>query len=139
MKTVKSKSACSKLAAIAVICVAAAIPSWAATNITGDVVLDANADWRGLGTVTVEAGATLDLRGHNLQVTDIAGTGTITSDYGITPPAAPSIVSESAIFWLDAADESTIVKDASDYVTTWTSKAGDQRVATVRDANKKPV
>ena len=118
---------------------AAALPLFAATNITGDVALDANADWRGLGTVTVEAGATLNLRGHNLQVTDIAGTGTITSDYGITPLAAPSIVSESAIFWLDAADESTIVKDASDNVTTWTSKAGDQRVATVRDSSKKPV
>ena len=133
----KRKAFLSKVTALCAC--AAAMPLLAATNITGDVVLDANADWRGLGTVTVEAGATLDLRGHNLQVTDIAGTGTITSDYGITPPAAPSIVSESAIFWLDAADESTIVKDASNYVTTWTSKAGDQRVATVRDSSKKPV
>ena len=93
MKTVQTrKPTCGRIAAlVAGVCVAAALPSFAATNITGDVVLDANADWRGLGTVTVEAGATLDLRGHNLQVTDISGTGTITSDYGITPPAAAMI------------------------------------------------
>ena len=133
----KSKTFFSKVTALCA-CVTA-LPLLAATNITGDVVLDANADWRGLGTVTVEAGATLDLRGHNLQVTDIAGTGTITSDYGITPPAAPSIVSESAIFWLDAADESTIVKDASDKVTTWTSKSSDHRVATTRNSSNPPV
>ena len=129
-----------KLIAVAAVAASAmASPSWAATNITEDVVLDANADWRGLRTVTVEAGATLDLRGHNLQVTDIAGTGTITSDYGITPPAAPSIVSESAIFWLDAADESTLAMDESCSVTTWTSKDSSHRVATVRTSSKKPV
>ena len=41
---------------------AVALPLFAATNITGDVALDANADWRGLGTVTVEAGATVSIR-----------------------------------------------------------------------------
>ena len=141
MKTVQTrKPMCGRIAAlVAGVCVVTALPSWAATNITGDVVLDANADWRGLGTVTVEAGATLDLRGHNLQVTDIAGTGTITSDYGITPPAAPQLVSESAIFWLDAADESTLAMDESCSVTTWTSKDSGHRVATVRTSSKKPV
>ncbi len=69
MNTVKSKSTCGKLAAIAVICVAAALPSWAdVVNVSGetafsvapggsiggesvlfgDCVLTADCDWRGL-------------------------------------------------------------------------------------------
>ena len=128
------------VALFAALCAAAtSLPSFAATNITEDAVLDASADWRGLGTVTVAEGATLDLRGHDLQVTDIAGSGTITSDYGITPLGAPEIVTNSAIFWLDAADESTLTKNTWGAVTAWTSKAGDKRTASVRNTSKCPV
>ena len=37
----------------AAICVAAALPSLAATNITGNVTLQADADWGDRGTVTI--------------------------------------------------------------------------------------
>lgn len=42
----------------------------------------------------------------------------------------PEVVAKEAIFWLDAADASTISLDASGVVTAWSSKAGDRRVAT---------
>lgn len=88
----------------AVVCAVSAFsPTLADVNITESVVLDADADWRGQGVVNIAQGATIDLRGHNLRVSGIAGDGTITSDYGITPLAAPSIVTDSSIFWLDSA------------------------------------
>lgn len=71
----------------AAVCAASAVsPTLADVNITEDVALDADADWRGQGVVNIAQGATLDLRGHSLRVSGIAGDGTITSDYGITPP-----------------------------------------------------
>ena len=37
-----------------------------ATNVTERVVLAADADWRGLGPVTMADGASIDLAGHTL-------------------------------------------------------------------------
>ena len=105
--------------------------------IIDDVRLTSNCDWSGLGANYTLTG-TIDLNGHDLTLTGLSSAGTITSTYGCAP-TAPSLVTESSMFWLDAADESTIVKDASGNVTTWTSKAGDRRVATVRNTSKKPV
>ncbi|MBQ9430468.1 MAG: hypothetical protein IJU44_02845 [Kiritimatiellae bacterium] len=46
-------------------------------TLTENVVLDADTDWRGQGTVTVGDGVLLDLNGHTLRVSAIAGTGSV--------------------------------------------------------------
>ena len=48
-----------------------------AATLTENVTLDADADWRGQGTVTIADGVTLDLNGHVLRVSGIAGAGRI--------------------------------------------------------------
>ncbi len=65
-------------AAIAAICVVAALPSWADTNITSNVTLTEDTDWSDLGKVTIAAGVTVDLNGHTLKVKGLECNGTIT-------------------------------------------------------------
>ncbi|MBQ4200289.1 MAG: hypothetical protein II649_10465, partial [Kiritimatiellae bacterium] len=66
-----------KLMAVTAICVAAAMPSWAADmTISTDYVL--NDDLTVDGTLTVASGATVDLNGHKLSVKGLAGAGSIT-------------------------------------------------------------
>ena len=65
-------------AAIAAICAAAALPSWAADRtISANYALstDETVD----GVLTVASGVTVDLNGHNLTVKGLAGDGTITA------------------------------------------------------------
>ncbi len=69
-------------AAIAAICVAAALPSWAATNITEDVTLTEDADWREHGQVTLSSGVTVILNGHKLYTAGVTG-GTILNQAGM--------------------------------------------------------
>ena len=66
-------------AAIAAICVAAAMPSYSDTNITEHVMLTEDADWTSLGTVNIAADAGIHLNGHNLTVSGFAGDGSIYS------------------------------------------------------------
>jgi len=70
-------------AAIAAICVtAAALPSWAATNITEDVTLTEDVDWREHGQVTLASGVTVALNGHKLYTAGVTG-GTILNQAGM--------------------------------------------------------
>lgn len=118
-------------AAIAAMCVATALPSWAADRtINADYTL--TADETVDGVLTVESGVTVDLNGHRLTVKGLAGTGTITS-----PGELPDVVASKCCFWLDAADVSTISTNASGQVLTWTSKDSTHRVAT--SSSTKPV
>ena len=48
-------------------------------TVSGDVSLAGHTDWTREGTVTLSAGATLDLNGYSLAVDSLAGAGTITS------------------------------------------------------------
>ena len=65
---------------LAAICVvAASSSSFADTTIAESVTLTADADWRGDGIVTVPQGVTVDLNGHTLWVSGLAGEGTFTS------------------------------------------------------------
>ena len=68
-----------KLMALAAICVAAALPLYADTNITEYVKLTEDADWSSLGTVNIAADAGIHLNGHNLTVSGFAGAGSIYS------------------------------------------------------------
>ena len=68
------------------VCAAAMLaphPSLAATNITENVTLAEDADWRDRGTVTISEGVTLDLGGHALYVRGLAGSGTLSG--AVTP------------------------------------------------------
>lgn len=56
---------------------AMAVAAIAGVNITEDTVLDADADWRSQGTVTVANGVTLNLNGHNLAVKGLDCQGSI--------------------------------------------------------------
>ena len=51
-------------------------------SVSTSTKLEADADWRGKGVVTVSAGATLDLAGRRLSLSGIAGAGTITDTAG---------------------------------------------------------
>lgn len=68
-----------KLMALAAICVMAALPLYADTNITEYVKLTEDADWSSLGTVNIAADAGIHLNGHNLTVSGFAGDGSIYS------------------------------------------------------------
>lgn len=50
-----------------------------ARTISENIVLQEDTDWTGDGVVTVEAGAILDLAGHKLTVSGLAGAGVVTS------------------------------------------------------------
>lgn len=65
-----------KLIAMAAIS-ASAMTAFAATNITENVTLTEDADWTEFGTVTLAAGATVNLNGHSLRVVGLAGAGRI--------------------------------------------------------------
>jgi len=58
---------------------AAMVTAYADTTIANSITLTADADWRGDGVVTVPEGVTVDLNGHTLWVSGLAGTGTFTS------------------------------------------------------------
>ena len=97
------------------------------------VTLNADCDWRGLGTVTIPSGAAIDLNGHTLKVKGLSADGylgaEVTSPWFDGTVAAPSILS-SACFWLDASDTSTLNIDSAGRVLSWTSKDSSHRVAT---------
>ena len=56
----------------------AALPSFAATNITSNVTLAEDTDWSDRGKVTINAGVTVNLNGHTLKVKGLECNGTIT-------------------------------------------------------------
>ena len=66
------------VAIVTAIC-AAAMPAYADTTIANNITLTADADWRADGVVTVPQGVTVDLNGHTLWVSGLAGAGTFTS------------------------------------------------------------
>jgi len=97
----------------------------------------ADCDLRGLAVVPTFMG-TNELNGHNLYTAKgFAGTGTLHTPYGVNTAAAQPAILANACFWLDAADVSTITKDAAGNVTKWTSKDTSHVVATA--GAKKPV
>ncbi len=58
---------------------AAMVTAYADTTISENFTLTADADWRTDGVVTVPEGVTVDLNGHTLWVSGLAGAGTFTS------------------------------------------------------------
>ena len=73
------------------------MPSLAATTITENLTLTADTDWRTDGVVTIPAGVTVDLNGHLLWVSGLAGEGTFASS-----------VSDSATYDLTTTDASKV-------------------------------
>ncbi len=102
----------------AVACVATApSPSYADTTIANNITLTADADWRADGVVTVPQGVTVDLNGHTLWVSGLAGAGTFTSS-----------VAEPSTFDLTTADASK-VSSTTTFHSEW--RAPDGRKAAV--------
>ena len=68
-----------RAAVAAALTIAASVifPSFGATNITENVTLTEDTDWTEFGTVTLAAGATVNLNGHSLRVVGLAGAGRI--------------------------------------------------------------
>ena len=62
------------MAAVAASATLPVIANSAVTNVTGQVVLAADADWRGCGLVSMAEGASIDLAGHTLKVDGVAQT-----------------------------------------------------------------
>lgn len=73
----KTPTICAAIAAAITIAASAVMPASAATNITENVTLTEDTDWTEFGTVTVAEGVTIDLNGHSLTVTGLAGAGRI--------------------------------------------------------------
>ena len=70
-----------KLALVAVLCaVMVSTLSFADTNITENVTLSADTDWRGLGLVTIESGVTVELSGCKLSLDGMAGEGSVVTN-----------------------------------------------------------
>ena len=79
----------------AVLCVATApSPSYADTTIAENITLDADTDWRADGVVTVPEGVTVDLNGHILWVSGLAGKGAFTSS--VADPATFDLTTTDA-------------------------------------------
>ena len=60
------------LAAVATNAILPLVANSAVTNVTGQVVLAEDADWRGFGLVSMAEGASIDLAGHVLKVDGVA-------------------------------------------------------------------
>ncbi len=79
-------------AGVAMFVAALSPKAYADTNLTENVTLTADTDWRGLGLVTVESGVTVELSGCKLSLDGLAGEGSIVTnvfDSGdLTSPAA---------------------------------------------------
>jgi len=68
-----------RVAVAALLVCAAMVTAHADTTIANNITLTADADWRADGVVTVPQGVTVDLNGHTLWVSGLAGAGTFTS------------------------------------------------------------
>ena len=84
--------------AVAAICVAAASPSWAATNITENVTLTEDTDWREHGHVTIASGVTVALNGYKLKVKGLTCNGSI---IGIEGYRQLTYIQASREQWID--------------------------------------
>ncbi len=86
-----------RVAVAALLVCVAMVTAYADTTIAGNITLTADADWRGDGVVTVPEGVTVDLNGHTLWVSGLAGKGAFTSS-----------VADPSTFDLTTADASKV-------------------------------
>ena len=117
------------------------------------ITLSGDCDWSGIGEVSLDSGAELDLNGHTLTIDkmDSSFLGANIKDTSATPGTiafveggsvnsgnitvqsnvktayanAEARITAEATFWLDASDASTITTNASGEVTQWNSRVGN--------------
>ncbi len=75
----------------------AAMRSIADETIGTNVTLNADADWRAKGKVTIKSGVTINLNGHNLTLAGFAGSGEITNPLVDLTVPDPSRVSTTTV------------------------------------------
>ena len=83
--------------------VMAATSAFAAMEVTENMALVDDTDWREKGEVTVAQGETIDLAGHRLSLSAIAGSGTVTDTVGggvvyMDVPEGGSVVNTNVMF-----------------------------------------
>ncbi len=81
--------------------VLAALASAGAMEVTEDVVLDANTDWREHGTVTIPQGVTVDLNGYSLKVKGLVCNGRIIDRLGAGDYRQLTYIESSQAQWID--------------------------------------
>ena len=79
----------------------AALPSLADTIITENVTLDADADWRDQGQVTIASDVTVDLNGHKLRVKGLACNGSIVDSSAVEGSQRITYLEASRPQWID--------------------------------------
>ena len=79
----------------------AALPSLAATNITSNVTLTEDTDWRDQGQVTIASGVTVDLNGHMLKVKGLTCNGSIIDSNTIEGYQRIAYLEASRQQWID--------------------------------------
>ena len=79
----------------------AALPSLADTIITENVTLDADADWRDQGQVTIASDVTVDLNGHKLRVKGLACNGSIVDSSAVEGYQRITYLEASRQQWID--------------------------------------
>lgn len=114
---------------------AAALASYA--SVAGITVesqtLNADTDWRGNGVVTVPEGTTIDLNGHNLWLSGLAGSGTFASaaeesaTFDLTTSDA-SKVSSTNKFYKDLTPASNLFNDNYDRGEPTAGNVNDRRI-----------
>ena len=60
--------------------------------VVSNCTLAADSDWRAFGTLEIAAGCTVNLNGHKLYATGVAGSGTIAGSADLTEPARSTVV-----------------------------------------------
>ena len=116
------------------------------------ITLSGDCDWSGIGEVSLDSGAELDLNGHTLTIDkmDSSFLGANIKDTSATPGTiafaeggavnsgnitvqsnvktayanAEALITAEAALWLDASDMSTITTNTSGEVTRWNSRVG---------------
>ena len=79
----------------------AALPSLAATNITSNVTLTEDTDWSDRGTVTIAAGATIDLNGYTFKVKGLECNGSIIDSLASLGYQRLSYIESSGTQWIN--------------------------------------
>ena len=114
-----------KMMRFVAICVVAALPSFADTNITEHVMLTEDADWTSFGTVNIAADAGIHLNGHNLTVSGFAGNGSIYSSVLPVGYAVLEYVESTGTQYIDTGVKAvTEVKIVADVMYTGNVGAG---------------
>ena len=103
-----------------------------ASATSGTITLSVNVSAPPSGS-SVNRTLTVSHGGYPVQGTGVTGSGVLTVQHGFSPTNIASLQA-----WFDAADASSITKDASDLVSQWSDKSGNGHHATQSTGANQP-